>query len=433
MPKKKVAPPDTGSYKGVRDFYPEDMFIEKYIFDVMRKTSENFGYVEYSASVLEPAELYKAKSSEEILKEQTYTFKDRGDREVTLRPEMTPTVARMVAAKRRELSFPLRWYSIPNLFRYEQPQRGRLREHWQLNIDIFGVANERAEIEIVSVAYQLLKNFGAKDSDFEIRINDRNLINLFWDSLALSADKRKKLSKIIDKRDKIGNDVFESAIQEVAPKHAKKIVKALESGHSFLEALKKNEGQFDRLTKIIDGLEQLGVKNIIFDPGLMRGFEYYTGFVFEIYDTDPSNKRSLFGGGRYDNLLSIFGADPVPTVGFGAGDVTIRDFLETHKLLPPFVSPTRLYVHVMDGEFSFADIVSEKLRDMNVSVAIDYSERTVGDSIKKAVKDGIPYFLVIGKNESKNRTVTVKNLSARTEKNYPLDDKGLESLASAVK
>src|SRR4051812_4163166 len=161
----------TEPYKGVRDFYPEDMFIENYIFDIMRKTVEQFGYMEYGASILEPTELYKAKSGDEIVNEQTYSFKDRGDRDVTLRPEMTPTVTRMVAARKKELSFPLRWYSIPNLFRYEKPQRGRLREHFQLNVDLFGVDNANAEVEVISLASSIMKNFGAKSESFSIKIN----------------------------------------------------------------------------------------------------------------------------------------------------------------------------------------------------------------------------------------------------------------------
>src|SRR3989344_6627812 len=164
-------------YKGVRDFYPEEMRLQNHILDVMRKVAESFGYEEYGASVLEPADLYRAKSGEEIVKEQTYTFKDRGEREVTLRPEMTPTIARMVAAKRRELLFPLRWFSIPNLFRYEQPQRGRIREFWQLNVDIFGVESLQAEVECISMAYDITLAYGLSPSNFEIRINSRKILN----------------------------------------------------------------------------------------------------------------------------------------------------------------------------------------------------------------------------------------------------------------
>ncbi|OHA90851.1 MAG: hypothetical protein A2832_00850 [Candidatus Zambryskibacteria bacterium RIFCSPHIGHO2_01_FULL_44_22b] len=246
---------DTAPYKGVQDFYPEDMAVQKYIFSVWRKVSEKFGYEEYNASPLELAEIYKEKSGDEIVNEQMFTFIDRGGREVALRPEMTPTLARMVAARRRALKFPLRWYSIPNLFRYERPQKGRRREHWQLNCDLLGVAGIEGDREMMSLAVAVMKEFGAKDEDFEIRINNAD-----------------------------PND-----FKDIAP-------------------------------------------NIVLDETLARGQAYYTGTVFELFDTNPDNNRSLCGGGRYDNLLELFDVEPVPAVGFGMGDITIRDFLETHKL-----------------------------------------------------------------------------------------------------
>ncbi len=419
----------TTPYKGVRDFYPEDMYFEKYMFAAMRHTAENFGYVEYGASILEPAELYQAKTGEEIVNEQTYTFTDRGGREVTLRPEMTPTVARMIAAKRRELSFPLRWYSIPNLFRYEQPQRGRLREHFQLNLDMFGVESERADIEIVSIAYQLLKNLGAEDSDFEIRISDRNLLNYFWDLIALPASKRRKIEKIIDKKAKMSDEDFKKAIETEAGKRAPKIIQALDSGHAFMEAIgKENPEIAKRLINVVDGLSKLGVTNVIFTPTLVRGFDYYTGFIFEIFDKDATNSRSLFGGGRYDNLLKIFGAEPVPAVGFGVGDVTLMDFLTTHKLLPDYRSSTLLCLAILDDEFEFADIVAEKIRDSGVSVAIDYTDKSIGDKIKKTSADKIPFFAVIGGTEVKSRTLKIKKLDDRTEMTFPINEAGLHAL-----
>ncbi len=438
MAKKSAKKPpiklETASYKGVRDFYPEEMFFLKYLFARMRRTAEDFGYVEYGASILEAADLYKAKSGEEIVNEQTYTFVDRGDREVTLRPEMTPTVARMIAAKRRELSFPLRWYSVPNLFRYEQPQRGRLREHFQLNVDIFGVQSERADIEIVSLAYQLLKNLGAKDDDFEIQVSDRNLLSMFWDIIGLPATKRQKVEKIIDKKAKISAEAFAEAITtEAGPKRAPKIIAALDSGKAFMEAIKGDETDAGkRLISIIDGLTKLGVGNVIFTPSLVRGFDYYTGFVFEIFDKAPENPRALFGGGRYDNLLSIFEVDPIPAVGFGAGDVTLYDFLDIHKLLPKYISPTQLYLAVIDNEFEFADIIAEKIRDIGGTIAVDYTDRSIGDRIKKANNDSIPYFAVIGKSESENRVLKLKNLDTRTEKTFNLDEKGLIELVRTM-
>ncbi|HJL55801.1 MAG TPA: ATP phosphoribosyltransferase regulatory subunit, partial [Candidatus Paceibacterota bacterium] len=196
----------TEPYKGVRDFYPADMAVQNYIFGKMRKTVESFGYVEYGASILEPTELYEAKSGEELVKEQTYSFKDRGDRNVTLRPEMTPTLARMIAGKKRELSFPLRWYSIPNAFRYERPQRGRVREHWQLNADLFGSNEIDADVEIISLAYQIMKDFGAEDKDFEIRISYAGVLNQYLKIMfSTNPENTNILTEIINKYDKISD------------------------------------------------------------------------------------------------------------------------------------------------------------------------------------------------------------------------------------
>lgn len=433
MAKKAPKKLETTPYKGVRDFYPVEMQLERYIFETMRRTAESFGYVEYSASILEPAELYKAKTGQEIVSEQTYTFKDRGDREVTLRPEMTPTVARMVASRKRELSFPLRWYSIPNLFRYEQPQRGRLREHFQFNADIFGIDNERADIEVISLSYQLLKNFGAKDDDFEIRINDRNLLNYFWDSMKITATKRVKISRIIDKKSKITQEAFEVAMEAEAGKKSKKIIEALSSGQTFIETVKDNPEITKRLFSVIDGLSKLGVNNVVFTPTLVRGLDYYTGTVFEIFDKNPENPRSLFGGGRYDNLLEIFEAEKVPAVGVGAGDVTIGDFLKTRNLLPKYVSPTSVLLAVLDNEFDFADLLAEKLRDRGVSVSVDYTEKSIGDRIKKANSDSIPYFAVVGKTEKENMVLKVKNLDSRKETEHPIKEPDLDKLAEQIR
>src|SRR4029077_17662672 len=178
MGKEKLS---TESYKGVRDFYPEDMFVQNHIFNTWKKVVESFGYVEYTASILEPAELYRAKSGDEIVNEQTYTFTDRGDREVTLRPEMTPTLARMIAAKQRDIPFPARWYSIPNVFRYERPQRGRLREHWQLNADLVGAEGVEADAEIIALAHAVMRAMGAEERDFEIRVSDRRILESIFE------------------------------------------------------------------------------------------------------------------------------------------------------------------------------------------------------------------------------------------------------------
>lgn len=432
MEEKRKAKLSTESYKGVRDFYPEDMFSQKYIFETMRKTAESFGYVEYGASILEPAELYRSKTSEEIVNEQTYSFKDRGDREVTLRPEMTPTLARMVAGRSRELAFPLRWYSIPNLFRYEQPQRGRLREHWQLNVDLFGIDSEQGDAEVIALAHQTLKNFGAKDEDFVIKINDRRIVNELYNFFKISEDKSAKLSKIIDKKEKISGEAFKEAIELLLGEKSEEFLKAIQSGKALVEILGEKNEAVIRLTKLIDDLSNMGITNVSFEPTLMRGFDYYTGTIFEGFDTDEKNKRSIFGGGRYDELLSLFGNNNVPAIGFGMGDVTITDFLETHGLLPAYKPTVDLYLCFMDDVADFGNKTTQKLRAAGVSVVCDYSDKTIGDRIKKATKDNIPHFAVLGKDEEKTKKITIKNLSTREEKEYSLDDSGLKKIAADI-
>lgn len=387
----------TDPYKGVRDFYPEDQFIQSYIKAVWRKTVESFGYQAYDASILEPTELYKAKSGEEIVNEQTYSFKDRGERDVTLRPEMTPTVARMVAAKRRELKYPLRWFSIPNLFRYERPQRGRLREHWQLNCDIFGVPGIEAEIEMISIAYQIMKNFGISDDKFEVRINSRTILDAEFAKLGLSEEKSHALKKLLDKKHKVKN--FDEEAEKIL-------------GKKISIEIKPD----DVLNDIISKLALRGITNVVFDQDLVRGFDYYTGMVFEVYDLHPDNNRALFGGGRYDNLLSIFDAEPVPTVGFGMGDVTMRDVLMTYGLLPEYRSSTDIAVLPFEEQyFEAADKVASALREMDVNVSVDYSNKKIGDKIGKADKEKVTYVIVIGEEEAKSEKYKLKELSTKEE------------------
>lgn len=399
----------TDPYKGVRDFYPEDMYIQKYIFKKWRKTMESFGYQEYSASILEPAEIYKAKTGEEIVSEQTYTFKDRGDREVTLRPEMTPTVARMVAKRKRDLSFPLRWYSIVNLFRYERPQKGRLREHWQLNADIFGIHDIEAEVEVIEIVATLLRNLGLNDSQFEIQINSRRLFEKIFNDMDLDQKQRHDLMKLIDRKKKIDN--FDKELQKI-----------IGTDKSFdFDNIQPNE----QIETVIDRLKKRGVSNVVFAPEVMRGFDYYTDIVFEVFDTNSENNRSLFGGGRYDNLTGIFGDDGVPVVGFGQGDVTIRDTLETYGLLPTYKPATDIYICPLnDAFFEGASDIALTLREQGLNIAVDYSNRKIGDQIKKADKQKIPYVICVGDDEISTNRVVVKELSTGKEKKMRISTVG---------
>lgn len=327
------------SYKGVRDFYPEDMAVQNYIFSVWKKVAQEALYAEYSASILEYADLYRSKGSDEIVNEQMYLFTDKGDREVALRPEMTPSLARMVAARRKGLKLPLRWFSIPNVFRYERPQRGRKREHWQLNCDIMGISGVEAEVEIIELAYKIMKKFGARDEDFVIKIGSKELQNFIMDIFGFDEIMSAKVLKLTDKKTKIENEYYGELRQIFGNRNpiqsCDRYIELLmtKDTDSFFNALPKEANIYrQKIEKVIDGLKKCGIKNVSFDRFIVRGFDYYTGIVFEVFDTNEENKRSLFGGGRYDNLLEMFGVEPLPTVGFGMGDVTIRDFLETHNL-----------------------------------------------------------------------------------------------------
>ncbi len=420
MTKKKTGL-STGPYKGVRDFYPEEMFIQNYMFDTIRDVVEHFGYEEYATSILEPSELYESKTSEEIVNEQTYSFTDRGNRRVTLRPEMTPSVARLVAQKRRELPFPLRWYSIPNIFRYEKPQRGRLREHWQLNCDLFGVPSVEGDVEIILLAYELMRAFGASDNDFEIRINHRAVIPETLSLLAKAHDltfpkkKQAELLRLMDKKNKmtatkyadtlrefLGDELSSLVLTEYKPETIRRLIVETKAGNELLD--------------LLETLETRGIKNIVHDPYLVRGFDYYTGVIFEVFDTAKDNKRSLFGGGRYDNLLDLFEKERVPTVGFGMGDVTLKDFLETHELLPAYMSTTDLYIAVMSPSyFDFSARLAQKLRRHDLTVAVDLSEKKVGEQIKTATKKHVPFVLVVGENEEKTGMYKLKHMATKRE------------------
>ncbi len=388
----------TDNYKGVRDFYPEDYRVLEYIFNTWKGVLKKYGYEQYDASPLEYSEIYRQKSGEEIVNEQTYTFTDKGGREVSLRPEMTPTVARMVAKKHREVSYPLRWFSIPNVFRYERPQKGRLREHWQLNVDMFGLDSIYAEVEMVQIAYDILIAFGLNDSQFVIKVNNRKLLNSFFEATTLSDEQKHKVIKLLDKKNKLDN--FDEQLRDIA-------------GKEF-----KFDPEMDEETAaIVDLLKKRGISNIEFDPYMVRGFDYYNGLIFEIFDTSPSNNRSVFGGGRYDNLTHIFSNDSVPAIGFGMGDVTLRDVLETYDLLPQFTDRTDVYLCTLHENFiDSAMTLADDLRKEGVSVMLDFSSKKIGDQIKKALNKNCTYFAAIGDDEIHSQKLVLKHLATKKEK-----------------
>jgi histidyl-tRNA synthetase len=384
-------------YKGVRDFYPEDQRIQNHIFTAMRRAVESYGYEEMNASILEPTDLYTAKTSEEIVSQQTYTFTDRGERSVTLRPEMTPTVARMVAAKKRELGFPLRLYSIQNFFRYERPQRGRLREFWQLNADLFGVSGIEADIEVIALANRVMKEMGAPEDTYTIRVGSRQFLDSAYDTLAIPKESRREMTRLLDGKEK-GADI----------------------PLALLDALAHPES-FDYFKQLREALEARGISNVIIDANIARGFDYYTGMVFEVFDTNKENSRSMFGGGRYDNLVGQYGKEGVPAVGFAMGDVIARDFLETHAILPVLDSSARLYLApVTESDAETTAEAAEQLRNDGANIAIGLGHDKMADHIKAAVKLAIPYFAAFGEKEKESGILHIKNLATGSEETLPI-------------
>src|SRR3990167_1567950 len=413
----------TQGYKGTRDFYPEDKRLQKYMFDVMRRVVERFGYQECDAPSIEPVELYMGKTSQEIVSEQTFVFMDRGGRTVTLRPEMTPSVSRMVAARRQELAYPLRWYSLPALWRYERPQAGRLREHWQLNVDLFGIAGLEAEHEVMLIADLIMKEFGANPQMYEIRLNSRQLVNhILHERLQLDQFQALSLVRLMDKLGKTSDKEFTIAAETVLGSGQK----SQDTVESLLDILKaKNLSELPlelqqhpaarELDQLMEMLTASGVSSTVFTPGLIRGFDYYTNIVFEVFDLHPANNRSMFGGGRYDSLVSAFGVEPVPTVGFGMGDVTLQEFLKAHKLLPRLKPETDAVVVLVGDVYGQAQKTLATLRGEGLRLAVDATGRRTGDQLKSAAKAGILHAIIIGEHEIVSGRLKLKDLASGEE------------------
>lgn len=421
----------TKPYRGSRDFFPEEMRFRKWMFNQLRKSVEQFGFEEIDAPILEPIEIYLAKTSEEIVSTQIYSFTDRGDRTVVIRPEMTPTVARMVAARSRELKKPIRWYSLPNLWRYERPSKGRLREHWQLNADIFGATDILwADVEILQLAINTLVSFGANAKHFRVKLNHREIVNfLFSEVIDIPKEKWPNVARILDKKAKISQEEYlkmmkDQSLEEVQI-HA--VNQYMEEPESFFATNREKNDAFQYLEKLIQIMKNTDYGNFIeYDPSVVRGFDYYTGFVFEIFDLDPENNRSLFGGGRYDKLTEAFGKESINAVGFGMGDVTLKDFLESHHLVPPIPKKTNFYLSVFSEESLHISAIqlAKTLRKEGFSVEMNLGQRKMGKQFQEADEKGIPYVIILGEEEIKNNTIQIKNLETGNQNTIKLNAYG---------
>jgi len=415
-------------YKGTRDYYPEDKRIQNYIFATWKRVAEAFGYEEYGAPLLEPLDIYAAKTGQEIVNEQTYTFTDRGERTVAIRPEMTPTVSRMISRRQQETGFPARWYSIANFMRYERPQRGREREFWQLNADIFGVDSIEADAEIIKMADAIMKAFGASSKMYTIRVNDRNLINhMMHDYLGLNAVQAELMIKLFDRKDKITHEEFRDQAyeifgEEMGHEGVRKISRLL-SAKTMAELpdeLQKADALRD-INKLFALLAESKVTNAAFDISLMRGFDYYTGMVFEVFDNHPDNNRAMFGGGRYDGLVGLFGGEKVPTVGMAPGATTTEVFLQSHGLMPKFTSTTDIYMVVLGDSLNGAQKIADTLREEGVRVAVDITGRKLDKQMKAGIKMNVPFLMFVGEKELTDEVYKLKDVASEDEQTLSLE------------
>lgn len=395
------------SVKGTREFYPEQMSLRNFIYEKVRAASQAFGYQEWDAPFIETIDLYAAKSGEELVKKQSFTFQDRGGDFVTLRPELTPSLARMIAAKQGELTFPVRWWSFGPFWRYEQPQKGRSREFFQWNIDMLGVNSPEADAELIAVAATFLRSVGLNSERAAIYVNNRRLMDSEFDALGIAPEKRLDISNLVDRRSKMEPAKWEAYGLDLGVTQSQ--VDGLKGILGNFDLWKKSE----ELTRLFAALEALGVKDYVkFDPNIMRGLLYYTGTVFEAFETSGSLKRAILGGGRYDNLLADVGGQPLSGVGFAMGDVVAGIILQENGLLPEYnPTPASVLVTVFDESMWMKSFeLAAQLRNAGLNTMVFPEPAKLQKQFKFADKMKIKIALTIGPDEAANDSVAIKNL-----------------------
>ncbi len=403
---KNVIPP----VKGTRDFYPEQMAIRTWLYDTLRQVAESFGYQEWEAPILETLDLYAAKSGEELVKEQSYVFTDRGGDQITLRPELTPSLARLVAQRQGQLTFPLRWWSFGPFWRYERPQKGRTREFFQWNVDMLGADSPEADAENVAVLATFFERVGLTPEQVIILVNDRRLMDAQLDKFGVQKGMRPAVSSWIDRREKLAPDEWEAYGRELGLTDAQ--IANLKAMLGDKELWKQSPEQ----VRFYRAIEALGFSHFVqFDPSIVRGLLYYTGTVFEAWEVGGEIRRSILGGGRYDNLLADVGGDPLPAVGFAMGDVVITLILEKYGLLPKDlqVNPAPVLVTVFDEERHLASLrLAADLRRKGLNV-ICYPEAVkLPKQFKYADRIGARVVVVLGPDEAEKGQAAVKDLSS---------------------
>ena len=411
---------------GFREFYPDDLARRAHVFRLWRQTANAFGFLEYDAPILEPLDLYKAKSGDEI-EGQLFSFTDKGGREVALRPEMTPTVCRLVGEKVNALKRPIKWFSIAEFFRYERMQKGRGRCFYQFNADIFAEAGTQAEIELIALLIQCLRSFGLTAEDFYVRLSDRNLWFYYLEALGLDAERSRSVLVSIDKYEKEGEAAFEGyekAHGPLDPALKAKVVaflqiRSLDALSAALQSLggEKLASRLGDWKALLDGLAAMGLGSFVqVDLGVVRGLAYYTGFVFEAFDR-KGELRAIAGGGRYDDLVEKLGGPALPAVGFAIGDMTFALLLEQRGLMPKLVKSPVVYCVIggpAERRVAFGDI--HALRSTGISVEYPFKDLAFGKQFKAAAESGAAFALIYGSEEVAKGVVKIRDLRDRSER-----------------
>ena len=418
-----------GALPGFRDFYPEQLATRNYLMSVWRDVARRYGFVEYDGPPLEPLELYTKKSGDEIVG-QLYTFTDKGDRQVALRPEMTPTLARMVSAKAESMRKPIRWFSVPQLFRYERQQKGRLREHFQLNVDILGEASVAADAELLAVAIDVMRALGLTSQDVRARVSDRRLLTALLSHVGVKKPELPAVFAAVDKAGREPRDVTLAKVEKaVSDAEARRGVGGIlrnatnlaALGNEFADSPKVVE-EIGRMREYLGFLDALGVGDWVdFDLSIVRGLAYYTGKVFELFDA-KGEFRAICGGGRYDDLLSTIGGVDLPALGFGMGDVVLTELLKARDLLPSAELGAEYWVAAED-ESLLPEVmtVAGRLRAKARSVEYALKSQTLARQLKTASSAGVKNVVLLRRQDYAAGNVTLKTLADGSERSVSLD------------
>ena len=411
--------------RGTRDFYPEEMRLRNWLFDNFDEAALLHGFQEYDAPVLESEELYTRKQGEEIT-QQLYNFKDKGDRKVALRPEMTPSLARMVMSRAGVLPMPIKWYSIPQCWRYERTQRGRGREHYQWNVDIWGTDEISADAELISVLVTFFRSVGLTEEDLVIKISSRKVLEEVLGSLGLKGDIFAKTCIIVDKMDKLPVDTISQQLSELGLDESSILTIQSTLAIKDMESLGKNLGEesvaVKELTSLFSALEAYGISGWIeFDASIVRGLAYYTGPVFEAHDR-AGELRAICGGGRYDKLLSTLGGKDLPATGFGFGDMVIMELLAEKGLVPELIADIDDVVISLSPELRNAAMsVASSLRNTGRSVDLVLEEKRLKWAFKHAERTGAERLVMVMPDEWEEGKVKIKNLESGEEIEVSID------------